>query len=451
MINPNIFKVYDVRGIYPDEIDEKAAYKTGQAFVRFLENEGAINNRQIVVGRDARPSSEGLFAALEQGLLSQGVDIVDIGLVSTPLFYWAIISEGAAGGIMITASHNPAKYNGFKICAAGARSIGANNGLLKIRDLAEKNQPGISVSPGRVSQKNLLNQYLDFTFRQIDFKKIKPLKIVVDCGNGMAGPELAELFKKIPCQADLLYPEPDGRFPHHEADPIKKENISDLRQHLLSSAANLGVALDGDADRIVFLDEKGEMVRPDFITILIAQDLLKNNAGQKIFYEVRSGKIVPEIILKTGGVPVEGRAGHSLIKEQMRQENILFGGETSGHYFYKSLGFIENALFTLSKVLEILSQTDKPMSELVAPLKKYYHSGEVNFETTKADKILAEVEKKYSSGQIKKIDGLTVEYPNWRFNLRKSNTEPLVRLNLEANSADLLDEKRKEITDLINE
>ena len=448
-INPSIFKAYDIRGVYPEEINEDAAYKIGQAFMALLDNTGQAGKRQIVVGRDARESSPDLFEALTQGLLSQGADIIDIGLVSTPLFYWAIIKEGAAGGVMITASHNLAQYNGFKICGAGADSIGLENGLAKIRELAARPDAGLKALPGQIVQKNFLKEYTDFILRKFDVKNFRPLKFIVDCGNGMAGPEIEEILKGLPWLVEVLYAKPDGRFPNHEANPIKEENLISLREKVLSAKVDLGVAFDGDADRVAFMDEKGELVRGDFIGALIAQELLKQNPGQKIFYEVRSSKIVPEIIKAAGGVPVLGRPGHALIKEKMAQENILFGGELSGHYYYKDLGYIENTMFTMLEIWRILSAEQKPFSELIASFKKYHQSGEINFTVADADKTLANVESYFSGAQIKKIDGLTVEFSDWWFNLRKSNTEPLVRLNLEAGSAALLEEKKKEVIALI--
>jgi len=448
-INPKIFKAYDVRGVYPDEINEDVAYKIGQAFVKFLEGHGQADNRQIIVGYDARESSPYLFEALIQGLLGQGVDVIDIGAVSTMLFYWSIIKEQAAGGIMITASHNPSQYNGFKICTKYSRSICEINGLFEIRDLAINGNMGISANPGKIIKKNFLAEYVDSVAKKFAIEKFKSIKMVIDCGNGIAGPELEELLKKMPDQVDLLYAEPDGRFPNHEANPSKEETLTVLKSRVLSGKANLGVALDGDGDRIAFIDETGKSVRGDFISALIARDLLKQNPGQKIFYEVRSSKIVPEIVEATGGFPILGRPGHALIKEQMRQENILFGGELSGHYFYRNSGYVEDTLFTLLKILQILNSEQKPFSKIIAPFKKYFASGEINFEVNNPDEILSLAEQKHSGAQIKKIDGLTVIYPDWWFNLRKSNTEPLIRLNLEADSAELLEEKKKEISSLV--
>lgn len=448
-MNKDIFKAYDIRGVYPDEINEDAAYRIGRAFVKFLENEGQVGNRQIVVGYDARESSPDLFEALTQGLLSEGADIINIGAASTPLFYWAIINQKAAGGIMITASHNPAQYNGFKICAGQARSIGLDNGLAKIRDLASGSNFTAGAVVGKTINKNLLSEYIDFVLENFAVKDLKPSKVFIDCGNGMAGPEILEIIKKLPWQTEVLYADPDGRFPNHEANPIKEETLSALKERILAGKADLGVAFDGDGDRVAFLDEKGELVRGDFITALIAREILKKEPGQKIFYEVRTSKIVPEIVKENGGIPVLGRPGHAPIKEQMRKEDILFGGELSGHYFYKKFGFIENTIFTMLEMARVMNIEQKPLSEIIMPLKKYFVSGEINFKVGEPDKVLADIEQKYNGAQIKKIDGLTVIYPDWWFNLRKSNTEPLVRLNMEADRPELLEEKKRELIDLI--
>lgn len=450
MINPKIFKAYDIRGLYPSEIDEETAYQIGRAFVGFLNKKEGLNSRQIVVGRDMRISSDDLFEALTQSLVSQSFDVIDIGRCSTPLFYWALISERAAGGVMITASHNPGQYNGFKLYGAEAWPIGETSGMQDIKSLAMKEtMMPIAALPGRVVEKDLMSGYLADVKSRIDLRKLKPFKIVADCGNGMIGPELTELLKVLPGQTRVLFSEPDGHFPNHEANPIKEENLVFLKQAVKEAGADFGVAFDGDGDRLAFVDEKGESVRGDFITALIAKELLKTNPGRKIFYEIRSSRAVPEAIVAAGGVPILGRAGHTLIKMQMRQEDILFGGELSGHYFFKDLGFVDSALVPLLMIWEVLSAEQKTLSAIVEPLKKYYHSGEINFAVANAEKTIEAVARQFSDGQIKRIDGLTMEYPDWWFNLRKSNTESLVRLNLEADNAELLEEKKQKVTRLI--
>ncbi|MBU1102593.1 phosphomannomutase/phosphoglucomutase [Patescibacteria group bacterium] len=449
-INPKIFKAYDIRGVYPEEINEEAVYQIGQAFIEFLNSQGEAGNRQFVVARDARFSSDNLAEVLIQSLISSSCDVIDIGRASTPLFYWAIIKEKAAGGIIITASHNPAQFNGLKFCKQGAETIDYETGLFKIREIALRNQFfTVSPSTGKAIQKNLLSEYVGFLKEKSDLGAIKPLKIIIDCGNGIMGPEIIELFKELPCQTEILFGEPDGDFPNHEANPLKEENLIALRERILAGAADLGIAFDGDGDRIGFLDEKGEVVRGDFITVLIAAELLKQNPGEKIFYEIRSSRVVPEVVRENGGQPILGRAGHSLIKNQMRRENILFGGELSGHYFFRDMGFTDNALAAMLEILKILSREQKAFSQVAQPLKRYYLSGEINFTVSDPDKKIEDIESRYSGAEIKKIDGITVEYPDWWFNLRKSNTEPLVRLNIEANSPELLKKKKKELFNLL--
>lgn len=444
-VNTNIFRAYDIRGIYPEEINEKITKKIGLAFVSFL------NPKNIVIGKDARSSSPVLFKSLSETIRSCGVDIIDIGFCSTPLFYWAIRSEKADGGIMISASHNPAKYNGFKLCRRQAIPISENSGIEDIKNLTLKEKILVPKKrKGKLIKKNLLTKYINFLSSKINLKNIKPMKIVVDAGNGMAGPEIKTLFKKLPIKLTELYFKPDCRFPNHEANPIKEENLIRLKKEILNKKADLGIAFDGDADRVVFLDEKAQTIRGDLITALMAEELLKKNPGQKILYEVRSSQIVKEIIEKNKGRPVLGRAGHSLIKEQMRKENILFAGELSGHYFFKKFGFVECPLFLILKILELLSREKKKISTILKPFEKYFHSGEINFQVQNKEKKIKEIKKYFQSApKILEIDGLTVQFNNWWFNLRPSNTEDLLRLNIEAKTKRLLEEKRKEIISLI--
>ena len=451
-INPDIFKAYDIRGVYPDQIDGEFAYRLGGAFCRFLINNGEAGNRKIIMARDTRLSSDELAENLIQGITDQSFDVADLGLASAPLFYWAIIKEKAAGGLMVTASHNPAQYNGFKVCRADSRMVSGETGLFQIRDLMEQAGLETSFNAGKISQVDLKKEYLDFMLSFIKSSQRKPLKIVYDCANGTMGQEIEEISKLIPGEKEILFADPDGNFPNHEPNPIKPENMSALKNKIIESGADLGIAFDGDGDRIVFYDEKGEMVRGDFITALMAEILLKQNPGKKILSEVRSSRVVNEIIRQNGGIPVLGKSGHSLIKEHMRRENIFFGGEMSGHYFFQELGYIDSSLLVAIKILELLSREDKKLSRLVAPLKKYSSSGELNFEVADPDGVLMAAESHFKGAkgaQVKKIDGLTIEFADWWFNLRKSNTEPLVRLNMEADSPEILEEKRKELEGLI--
>lgn len=442
----SIFKAYDIRGKYPEEINEQIVYKIAQAFVKFLKAQN------IVVGRDMRISSPALFEALTKGLIEAGINAVDIGLCSTPLFYFAIQKEKADAGMMITASHNPAQYNGLKLCRKQAISISAETGLQEIKNLVINNQySAVGDKKGKVIKKDLLNEYIEFILNKVRPEEIKPLKIIIDCGNGMIGPEILEISKKLACRITTLFAEPDGAFPNHEANPSKEEFLAALKEKIIKEKADLGMAFDGDGDRVIFIDEKGQVIRGDFITALISQDILKEKPGQKILYEVRSSWIVPEIIRKNKGIPVLGRAGHSLIKDKIKKENICFAGELSGHYFFEDLGYIDNALLAMLKVLKIISRDNKPFSEMIKPFKKYCQSGEINFEAeNKEEKIKLVEEKHRGAKNVFSLDGLTVEYNDWWFNLRPSNTEPLLRLNIEAVSKKLLNQKIKELQKLIS-
>ena len=410
-----------------------------------------IHPRTVVLGMDARPSSPALKEAAAEVFLASGVDVLDAGFCSTPLYFHSIISAKADGGMMITASHNPARDNGLKICREKAIALSGEKGGFLIRDLIVSGQLKEleSAQKGRSEKIDLLDEFVEQTLEKAELEELKPLKVAVDAGNGMAGPEVKALFEKLPAKLTQLYFEPDCSFPNHEANPIKEETLKDLQASVLENGADLGVAYDGDGDRIAFVDEKGKVVRGDFATALIARELLLENPGEEIYYEVRSSKIVPESIKEAGGQPLLGKPGQSIIKEVMRAKNILFAGELSGHYFYRQFGFAENPLFSLALLLKMISREGKPLSELVEPLKKYFQSGEINFEVDDAGKVLAEAEKKFADGEIKKIDGVTIIYPDWWFNLRRSNTEPLVRLNLEADTRELLDEKLKEVKKVI--
>lgn len=445
LIAPNIFRAYDIRGVYPEEINEEITQKLALAFIKFLKP------LKIIIGRDCRLSSPSLFRVLSETMIENGVWVIDIGLSSTPLFYWAIQSEKTDGGIMISASHNPPNYNGFKLYRRQAIPISGDTGIGEIKNLLMKGKILVpKKEKGRIIRKNLTKKYLDFIFSKAEIKTIKPLKIVIDAGNGMAGPEVREMFKKIPVKLTELYFEPDGRFPNHQANPLKEETLIDLKKAILKKRADLGIAFDGDADRVIFIDEKANTIRGDLITALMAKELLKENPGRKILYEVRSSQIVKEIIEKNGGKAILGRAGHSLIKEQMRREDIFFAGELSGHYFFKEFGFVECPLFLTLKILEIISRENKKISQILRPFKKYFHSGEINFEVKDKKGKIKEIQEYYQRApKILKIDGLTVQYNDWWFNLRPSNTEDLLRLNIEAKTKKLLEKNKKELIKII--
>lgn len=457
MVNSKIFRAYDIRGIYPSEINQETAYLIGRAFVKFLikEAKNKIKKLKIVVGRDNRFSSNILFKNLIKGILQEGGNVLDLGLCSTPRFYFSTIFAKADGGIQITASHNPPQYNGFKLTKEKAIPISQESGLYEIQKIIEKgNFKSLTKKAGTIQKKDFLKNYIDFNFKLAkieNLKKFKCYKVVVDTANAVSGIDIKALFKRLPCRFFHLFSKLDGTFPNHNPDPIIEENLRFLFKEIKKKKADLGVAFDGDGDRIIFVDEKGKIIRGDFITALIAQELLKENEGQKILFEVRSSKVVKETILKNKGIPILGKAGHSLIKERMRKEDILFAGELSGHYFFKEIGFFEGSLLVLLMVLKIMEREKKPISQIIEPFKIYFQSGEINFQIKEKERKLKEIEKYFSkkAKNVLKIDGLTMEFSDWWFNLRPSNTEDLLRLNIEAATKKILEEKKKEIINLL--
>ncbi len=431
-----LFKAYDVRGIYPDELDEEAAYRIGMGFAQSpLLGEG----RGVVVGRDMRPSSEPLFAALADGLLTGGMDVVDIGLSSTPMFYFAVNTLGAAGGVMITASHNPAKYNGFKFVREEAIPISSDSGLAAIRERAFVTPASKPASRGSCRRENLNERYRAFFRERLHVAFDRP--VVIDAGNGMAGAILPGILDTQEISHKDLYFELDGRFPHHEANPSKDENLASLREAMAAEPHSIGVAFDGDADRVAFLDERGERVRGDLLTALIATALLEERGPGVILYDLRSSRVVPEVIRAHGGRPVKTRVGHSFIKALMRQEATLFGGELSYHFYFADFFYCESGIMAMLLVLQAAARSGASLASLVEPLRKYAHTGEINFPAADLRGAMERVEAQFQDGSVSHLDGLSVDYDDWWFNLRPSNTEPLLRLNLEARTRALMEEK----------
>ena len=442
----DIFKAYDIRGSYPDELDESIAWKIGAAFVSLL------NAHNIVVGRDMRLSSPTLANAFIKGAISSGAALTDIGMTTTPMLYYAIIDGKFDGGAMITASHLPARINGFKLCQKNAVPLSGANGLPALEKLVRKTvaERQTNVPTGLYHELNFLSRYIDKLSSFVHGPK--PLKIVVDAGNGMAGQEVTTLFKMFPTWSLIpMYMEPNGRFPHHVANPLIASTTTDLQKRVLAEQADIGVAFDGDADRCGFIDEKGERISEDLVTALIAESFLAKNPGATILYDLRSSRVVPETIRRLGGKPVRCRVGHAFIKEQMRKENAVFAGELSGHYYYRDMGFTDNAVFTMIWMLNFLSSKTIPLSVLIKPLNRYCSTGEINMQIKNKEAVFAALEKSYNSAKQDHLDGLTVEYTTWWFNLRSSNTEPVIRLNMEADDKNLLDEKRKEVLKIIKE
>jgi phosphomannomutase len=439
-----IFRAYDIRGSYPDQVNETIAQKIGSAFVQVL------SDRNIVLARDMRVSSPALAEAFTKGALDSGAVLTDLGMTTTPMLYYAIIDGGFDGGAMVTASHLPADINGFKLCREKAIPLSGDKGLPELKKLIA-GQSGSKEKPahkGQYKQLDFLKRYIDQLSKFIH--KPKRLNIAVDVGNGIAGPEVSAIFKKVSeWKLIPMYMDPDGRFPHHVANPLIESNTADLQKKVVETKADIGVAFDGDADRCGFIDEKGNRIPEDLITALISESFLAKNPGATIVYDLRSSRVVPETISRLGGKPLRTRVGHAFIKEIMRQQNAVFAGELSGHYYYRDTGFTDNALFTMIWMLNFLATKSSPLSQLVAPLRKYHSTGEINIRIKDKNPVFAALEQFYSDAETDHLDGLTIQYKSWWFNLRPSNTEPLVRLNMEANQAKTLEEKKKEVLGII--
>lgn len=435
-----IFKAYDIRGVYGKDLTDETAYQIGRAFVTFT------NCHKVVVARDIRPHSEPLFSALTQGITEQGADVIDIGHASTPMCYFANGSQQADGGIMITASHNPAEWNGFKLCRAQAVPISGATGIQNIETIIrEKRFAPLPSIKGRITQKEIIEDYARHVAQHASLAR--PIHLAIDFANGMGIWEAKALKGLI--SWDGLFETPDGRFPNHEANPLNIETLTALKAKVRSGTYDFGVAFDGDADRAGFLDESGEIIPMDLITALIAQDVLATRKGV-IFYDLRSSQVVKEVIEAAGGIPMMSRVGHAFIKQQMRDQNALFAGELSGHYYFKDNFTAESSAMAVLALANIVRKSEQPLSALVAPLRKYASSGEINTHVTRDPlEILSELKSRYADGTILELDGVSVTYPDWWFNVRCSNTEPLVRLNLEANTEELMKAKRDEILTII--
>jgi len=436
-----IFKAYDVRGVVPEELDAAAAYRIGRATARLLER-GAI-----AVGRDARRSSPELFDALVRGLGDEGSAVRDLGLACTPMLYHAVEHLAAAGGVMITASHNPARYNGFKICREHAIPIGEESGLREIERLAaEAPREGRPGGRAPVRRVDLRAAYVDHVLRVGE--RVPPLRVAIDCGNGMAGVALDALLPRLPLEVERLYFEPDGSFPNHEANPLVRSNLDDVVAAVRRVRADLGVAFDGDADRAVFVDETGEPVPADLITALLARRKLREQPGGRVLYDLRSSRVTAEEIEAAGGIAEMCRVGHSFVKARMRETGAIFGGELSGHlYFRFSPTFVaDDGIAAFVAVADALGSEGRPLSALVAPLRRYAATGEINRRVGDVAGLLAALERAYADAPlVSHLDGLLVRYPEWWFNLRPSNTEPVVRLNLEADTAARMASRRDEV------
>jgi phosphomannomutase len=449
-IDSTIFKSYDVRGVYPSEISDDVAYAIGRCFVPLVRSAAASSQTTVAVGRDMRPSGERLFEAFARGATDSGANVVDIGLVSTDALYFAVGAYDFDGGVMITASHNPAQYNGMKFTGPRAEAISLDTGLSGIRDLLVAGElPPKSPAPGTVVRRDVLDDFAEHCLSFIDRTKIKPLRIAIDAGNGMAGETVPHVFKKLPCEIVPLYFELDGRFPNHPASPIEPENMVDLQAAVRKHSCDLGVAFDGDADRMFLVDETGALVDGSTVTALVAQNTLKKHPGAKILYNLICSRSVPELILKAGGVPVRSKVGHSIIKAVMRERDIVFGGEHSGHFYFRDNWYADSGMIAFLSCLEAFSEAGEAVSRVIAPIDTRFRSGEINSTVGDVARKLEEIERHYAGAQIDRLDGLTISYPNWWMNVRPSNTEPLLRLNVEGDTRALMEEHRDEALALI--
>jgi len=446
-IDPDIFKAYDVRGVYPTELNEETAYRIGRAFVQYL----GVN--QVAVGRDMRVSSPVIAAAVMRGAVDQGADAIDLGLTTTDELYFAVGKYGYPAGVMITASHNPGQYNGIKMCREEAIPISSETGGDAIRDIVISGQFASPPRQGQIIPRDVTDAYVDHCLSFIDVSKVKPYKIAVDAGNGMAGMVIPRVFQRLPCQLVPLYFELDGTFPNHPASPIEPENTAELRRIVPEQHCDMGIAFDGDADRMFLVDEKGKLLGGDMVTALVAQSLLRKHPGSTILYNLISSHSVPELIEREGGRAIRTRVGHSYIKATMRQENAIFGGEHSGHFYFRDNWYADSGLIAFLIVLELVSQSGHTVSELIATIDTRFRSGEINSHVADQKGREQAIEEYYKArgAQIDHLDGVTINFPTWWANVRSSNTEPLIRLNVEADTKQEMEARRDEMLHLIRQ
>ena len=449
MIDESIFKAYDIRGIYPDTLDEDVVQKIGRAYVNYLNLSGS----RVVVGRDMRLSGETLEEAFIRGVTEAGADILDIGLVSTDALYFAVGHLEEPGGAMITASHNPKEYNGLKLCRENAIALSGEEGIFQIRDLILSDKlPQPHEYSGSVEEDDITAEYAKHCLSFINTEGLRPLKIVVDAGNGMAGKMLPPIFEGLPFEYVPMYFELDGSFPNHPPNPIEPENMEELQQRVIAEGADFGAAFDGDADRVFIVDEKGVTMSGDLLAALVAKNVLEKEPGAAIIYSAVCSKALPELVRSEGGRPIRTKAGHSIIKPQMRSNNAAFGGEHSGHFYFRDNYFADSGIIAMLTVAELVGRQQDPLSDLLAPIDPYVRSGEINSEVEDQTATLEKLEEHYAEREDAKIDhldGLTVDFGDWWFNLRPSNTEPLLRLNVEASDRATMERERDEILELM--
>lgn len=442
-VNPGIFKAYDIRGIYPTDLDEATAYAIGRAFVSLLKVD------TVLVGRDMRLSGPQLFAEVTRGIMDQGADVVDIGMVSTDQYYFAC-SELQLPGIMVTASHNPKAYNGFKMVRKMPYLLSGDEGIQDIRRIVEQDSFPAPSRKGTMRSVDLSDRFVEKVLSLIDVTAIKPLKVVVDTGNGMVGPILQRVYSRLPVTLIGMYLEPDGNLPNHGLDPLQPENRADLERRVVAEKAGVGFAFDGDGDRFFVIDDRGEFVAGDYLTALLGRYLLQKYHGGKIIHDIRASWSVRDLVVAAGGEPLVERVGHAFIKRRMADEGVLFAGEVSGHYYFQGFNYADSGIIPSLLVLEMISKSGQSMSALLEPLEaQYFISGEINSTVADPKAKLQELATKYGDGKMEWIDGISVTYPTWHFNVRASNTEPLMRLNLEAMSREEMELRRDEVLAII--
>ena len=443
----SIFKAYDVRGTVPDQFDADMARAIGAAFARFAKDrEGAT---RVLVARDMRPSGVEMTKAFTEGAAGQGLDVIDLGLTSTDLIYFASGVLDAPGAVF-TASHNPAQYNGIKFCLRGAKPVGQDSGLADIKAMAQSGlDPVAEADRGAVTQQDMLQAYAEHVIGFADTSALRPLKVIADTANGMGGLVVPEVFAKLPFDLEILYPELDGTFPNHPADPIQPENLRDLQKRVIETQADIGLAFDGDADRVFLVDENADPISGSTTTAMVAKAMLEKNPGSTILYNLICSKAVPEVVEENGGTAIKTRVGHSFIKEKMAETGAVFGGEHSGHYYFLDNYRADSGLIAAVVILELLCKAGKKMSEVRAPFERYAASGEINTEVDDQNAVMERVAAAYRDAHQDTLDGLTIDSGDWWFNLRPSNTEPLLRLNLEAPTRDECDARVAEVRALI--
>ncbi len=445
-VDPGVFKAYDIRGVYPEQLNEEAGYAIGRAFVTFLRVD------KVIVGRDMRLSGPQLFDAITRGLMEQGADVIDIGLVSTDQFYYACAKLDEAG-VMVTASHNPKEYNGFKMVRKMPQLLSGDSGIQDLRRIVENDAFAQPVRRGMMSTADTSEGFVNHVLGMIDVQALAPLKVLADTANGTVGPILQRIYEQLP-SIDLtgMYLQPDGNLPNHGLDPLQPENRAELQEKVASEGADLGFAFDGDGDRFFTIDDRGKFVSGDFMTALLGQYMLAKYPGSKILYDVRASWAVPDLVKAAGGTPLMERVGHAFIKRRMAKEDAVFAGEVSGHYYFKDFFFADSGMVPSLIVLEMLSTRKAKLSKLLRPLEDiYFISGEINTRIPGDPKEkMLELAEAFEDGEVEWLDGVSVTYDNWHFNVRPSQTEPLLRLNLEAKSETLMEERRDQVLEIIH-